>query len=155
MTTQVRNSLYPSNSVQLERLGTSDSGVGILVSTSKGTKFVAVSRAEFLAAVAAELDAVIIPREELPEVGTHRTGGLHAGAYSAHAFDDAETLHRRALAYLAMAKHLEGLSPVEAEQVKALAELIDSTERHHGPVSAEHLAVVLARAGVRVGGDDK
>ena len=86
-------------------------------------------RDEFLAAVAAELDVIVIPRADLPEV---TEGGAYY-AISDKGIDIAKPIkknltaaqHRRLAAeHLALAEHLTAHPPVSEAEVATLADLL-------------------------------
>ena len=111
-------------------------------------------RAEFIRAIESELDVIVIDRDGLPEVvesGRLLTAG-HPHHYAA-ADADPEQVKDRALAVLALARHLEANPPVDEAQVDALHRLIGS----EADVTNADLARRLVEAGVRVpeAGDDQ
>lgn len=114
-----------------------------------------VDRAEFLAAVANELDVIITPRSDLPEVTSTYAGGLRAihgptgSEATIRAGDAAADVHSLALCYLAIAEHLE--NAVDEAQVNALARLV-AAETNGTHIAATALARRLIQAGVRMDG---
>ncbi|GEL95380.1 hypothetical protein [Cellulomonas composti] len=104
------------------------------------------SRADFLAAVASELDVIVVPRADLPEV---RTGGegddayLVAAGVSAYLNADPAETHRKALGFLAIEARQRALASerdaADERAVEALASILDQY-----PGSAPNAA--LARA---------
>ena len=85
-----------------------------------------VPRADFLAAVAAECDAIVIPREDLPERVSPSTDGkwLWADSWNCLATATPDDARRAARAYLALAEHLDAHPPVDEAKVEALAEVM-------------------------------
>jgi len=115
-----------------------------------------VDRAEFLAAVANELDVIITPRTDLPEVTSTNAGGLRAihgptgSEATIRAGDTAADVHSLALCYLAIAEHLDE-NAVDEAQVNALARLV-AAETNGTHIAATDLARRLIQAGVRMDG---
>ena len=81
------------------------------------------TRADFLAAVAAECDVIVIDRAELPERVSPSMDGKHlwADAWSVPATNTPDIPRRAARAYLALAEYLDAHPPVDEAQVEALA----------------------------------
>lgn len=106
-------------------------------------------------------DAIVIPRDELPEVTPRSDGSAlrvietgHGPLSIADPHIGADTYRRRALAALAIAEHLDQNPPVDEAQVGALAKAI----RDQGEYLDETvLARRLVAAGVRApqAGDDQ
>lgn len=106
------------------------------------------------------LDAIVIPRDELPKVTTG-SGRLQSGVWAeGRGWDDAyiASAGRGALAtraeaiarkYLAVAEHLREHPPVDEAQVEVLADLLsrEASEPHDWTTSARR----LVERGVRVG----
>src|SRR5690606_2240131 len=116
-----------------------------------------VDRAEFLAAVATELDVIVIPRTNLPEVVLTERGGLVAQTDTeiAAGIDPAadwtaDDARLQALGWLAIAEHLGPNPPGVEAQAAALARLI-AAETNGTHIAATALARRLIRAGVRMG----
>lgn len=112
-----------------------------------------VDRDDFLRAVADELDVIIIPRSDLPDV-TDRYGLLTAingtQSDSATTSNEPDQLRRKALNLLALAEHLEQNPPIDEAAVDALADLIASVGIDTNSSSPSTvLAERLVRAGVR------
>ena len=134
-----------------------DTHVSITGSTSDGTidRASLVDRAEFLAAVADELDVIVTPRSDLPEVTSTYAGGLRAihgptgSEATIRAGDAAADVHSLALCYLAIAEHLENAD--DEAQVNALARLV-AAETNGTHIAATALARRLIEAGVRMDG---
>src|SRR5690625_972569 len=116
---------------------------GLMAGTAK------VDRAEFLAAVANELDVIVIPRSDLPEVTSTYAGGLRAihGPTGSEATirvgDSAANIRGLALCYLAIAEHRE--NAVDEAQVNALARLV-AAETNGTHIAATALARRLIQA---------
>jgi len=116
-----------------------------------------VDRAEFLAAVATELDVIVIPRTDLPEVVLTERGGLvaqtdteiAAGINPASNWTAADA-RLQALGWLALAEHLENNTPIDEAAVDDLANVIRDTNLGHRLTMGDVRALV--RAGVRVDG---
>ena len=90
------------------------------------------SRAKFLAAVATELNVLIIPRTDLPEVdeGDAYYAVSDRGDDIAKPFNKVLTgaQHRRlALEHLALAEYLDAHPPIDQAQVNTLATLLRDT----------------------------
>lgn len=118
------------------------------VSLAIGGEPIDVDRAEFLAAVAAELDVIVIPRSDLPEVTTDDTGQpyLYGTPYYGTAAD-----HRAdALYHLALAEHLDAHPPVDEAQVDALADLA-AQFYGRGPTELARRLVATGRVTVTTG----
>ena len=109
-----------------------------------------VDRAEFLDAVARELDVIVIPRSALPEVWVEN-GRAYAGReanelYSSPVDGNLNWSGNYALAVLAVHEHIKANPPVDEAQVDALAKVI----RDQGEYLDESvLARRLVAAGVR------
>lgn len=133
-----------------------DTHVSITGSTSDGTidRASLVDRAEFLAAVADELDVIVTPKADLPQIEDDGSGDLRVipGDRPASVLPStpgATEYRRRALVSLALAEHLE--NAVDEAQVNALARLVAAeTNGTHIPATA--LARRLIQAGVRMDG---
>jgi len=108
-------------------------GVGVWVTTENpGTNAdiaIRVDRAEFLAAVAAELDVIVIPRADLPKVTGYAKD--HREGREFVTFEDGlrrvetnDNMRRLALAYLAAEEYAEKHPPVDEAEVSTLADLL-------------------------------
>lgn len=89
-----------------------------------------VPRADFLAAVAAECDAIVIPRETLPEVIPVRGRSFSVddpSCATTHSAATAEYARERGIGYLAIAEYLDAHPPVDEAKVEALADLLIET----------------------------
>lgn len=124
MSTEIKDTVFDSDSVRLTRY---EENVE-LVTRDRGTVADAlVNRADFLAAVAKECDAIVIDRAELPPTGLTSDGSEVCAGNG----DDATrwirvrrgsgAARRAALAYLALAECLDANPPVDEAQVEALA----------------------------------
>jgi hypothetical protein len=98
------------------------------------------------------LDAIVIRRDELPEVETHETAhGDTVWVYGGDAFDrdadnrTAEAMRDGALRLLARAEYVREHPPVDEAQVKAIRKALAGFGMN------EHDARVLYERGVRVG----
>lgn len=99
----------------------------------------------------APLDAIVIRREDLPEVRVSK-GRVHAGTevgedYHASVGGNAAWAWNYGLAALAVAEHLRANPPVDEGQVAALADVIYEI---NGVLDDDDLARALVRRGVRV-----
>lgn len=116
-----------------------------------------VRRADFLAAVAAECDVIVIDRATLPEVivdGDMRQL-VHAGYVERHNTASPVEEREAALMHLALAEYLDAHPPVDEAQVEALAGLL--VQHFSGRVydaneTAAKAARTLVSRGVRVDG---
>lgn len=116
-----------------------------------------VDRAEFLAAVADELDVIVIPRTDLPavEAAEHGDGSLYyVGGQLADTFSQTpEKLRHTGRRFLALAEHLEQNPPIDEAQVGALWNLMaqhhDDARNQVDEVYGRALARCLVAAGVR------
>lgn len=112
-----------------------------------------LDRAEFLAAVATELNVLVIPRTDLPKVKrlygvTYAVGGDE----STHSAATAEYARERAIGYLAVAEYLDAHPPIDQAQVAALATLLRDTGARPNGADTIPIARRLVQAGVTVGG---
>lgn len=112
---------------------------------------VSVAPDKFLAAVATELDVIIINRADLPKVNSTLARGLRAihsptgSEATVRCGDSADDVRGLALCYLAMAEHLEKNPPVDEAEVNALIRaFIDAGARIEDATFED-----LVRAGVR------
>ncbi|MDF2915948.1 MAG: hypothetical protein K0S70_165 [Microbacterium sp.] len=102
------------------------------------------------------LDAIVIRRDELPEVDATRGARVNSvgigWALDYLTADREEKARSYGLAYLALAEYLREHPPVDEAQVKALTDLIDEDEEWGEDGSAETVARRLIATGrVRVG----
>lgn len=143
-----------------------DTHVSITGSTSDGTidRASLVDRADFLRAVATELDVIVIPRSDLPTPVPHPTNPDLAyvrtlTASRGRTAQSPDVLMDRALDYIAAAEWAAAEPPVDEAQVGALADLIieaDGTESVTQKLAIRRVARELVKAGVRApeaGGD--
>lgn len=155
------------SAAQIRISGVADQEVDLGVDLANGANAVTAARDAFLAAVATELDVIIIPRSELPKVERTEHGGLvaqtdaevAAGIYPAINWT-AKEARFKALGWLALAEHVEANPPIDEAQVNALADLIieaDGTESVTQKLDIRHVARRLVQAGVRApeAGDTK
>jgi len=107
------------------------------------------------------LDAIVIRRDELPEVETHETAhGDTVWVYGGDAFDrdadnrTAEAMRDGALRLLARAEYVREHPPVDEEQVDALRDILLSTRNPADgrPIEEQYRDVArrLVERGVRV-----
>ena len=129
-------------------LGCVDHGTGM--SHLSRTAF--VPTAEFLAAVAAEIGVITIPRTDLPAVFKDDTHYLVGSTSWPHkvAHDLGQRFRVDALESLAMAEHLDANPPIDEAEVDALATLLkDDAQFGLGRPDADEIARRLVKAGVR------
>jgi hypothetical protein len=100
--------------------------IEVTVKASSQISVADLSRADRLAAVAAECDVIIIDRAELPEVGEDDGRTVRVGGNS-YAHGSREDLRRMALSALVAVTHMDAHSPVDEAQVEALADLFAET----------------------------
>lgn len=115
-----------------------------------------VDRAEFLAAVANELDVVVTPRADLPKIEDDGSGDVivipgDRPASVLPSTPGATEYRRRAHIALAIAEHLDKNPPIDEAQVNALARLV-AAETNGTHIAATALARRLIQAGVRMDG---
>lgn len=106
------------------------------------------------------LDAIVIPRDELPEVEDANEYGEREARFTPFigTHDGPNTTpgwhHARALAHLTLATHLREHPPVDEEQVKALSALVDAVEDdlkgHYGEPADGFARALLATGRVKV-----
>ena len=144
--TTIRDVYIPTDRFEI---GNQQDRVRIEVTEGGRLNFIVVDRAEFLAAVATELDVITIPRTDLPAVKENAYGVVARGIdASKHAFPP--LLRAKAYAFLAMAEHLEKNPPIDEAQVDALATLLkDDAQFGLGRPDADEIARRLVKAGVR------
>lgn len=112
-----------------------------------------VTRADFLAAVAAECDAIVIPREELPRVKDRGQGtyefdtGASLGTWEGKSAEQAR-LEAREL--LALAEYLDAHPPVDEAQVEALAAEIVQAQSPGYPDATDLARRLLATGRIEV-----
>jgi len=112
-----------------------------IVGTPSGARWVAiVPRADFLAAVAVECDAIVIPRTDLPEVA-QKYGEYHAGTLVVEGGTTAEEALAAAREWLALAEHLTAHPPL-SDLGTALVERAGMDRE-----KAEHVARLLTEDG--------
>ena len=162
MTTAIRDSYAALDSALIGR-----SGQGVYVGIDKTSlphrADVIIPRDEFLAAVAAELDVIVINRSDLPEVSLHTAHGRgllgHTTSAQVADFDYGNQGHTEPVPVgyspnelIALGIALKENPPVDEAQVDALAKVLADV----GP-STEGLARRLVAAGVRApqAGDDQ
>ena len=120
-------------------------------------RLILTHRAEFLAAIATELDVIVIDRDDLPEVVPHprlpKTFTVGGGEHTTHSAHDAEYARERGIGYLAIAEHFDKHPPLDEAAVDALVEVC-MTE---GVADPHRTARRLVAAGVRApqAGDDQ
>ena len=133
--------------------GVSDA-VGITTTADDGTypTYRIVSRADLLAAIAAECGVIIVDRAELPEV-TEAPYVLAAGPVD-HGMTRDDALDHRAwaLGHLALAEYLGAHPPVDEAQVEALDGAVKVADPRMGVYDRTRLVRRLAELGVRVEG---
>ena len=156
MTTRIHNPDQDSSLPAYVDLTATGNTVTVRASNDLMAGTAEVDRAEFLAAVATELDVIVIPRTNLPEVVLTERGGLVAQTDTeiAAGIDPAadwtaDDARLQALGWLAIAEHLEHNPPGDEAQVNALARLI-AAETNGTHIAATALARRLIRAGVRM-----
>lgn len=118
-----------------------------------------VPRAEFLAAVAAECDVIVIPRTDLPPVERTSNSILVddylSSPHRPYVELNADAARQMGLRLLALAEHLDAHPPVDEAQVealaKALADVLPPGVVPMGVLTDDHLRSLVAR-GVRVDG---
>lgn len=148
MTTTIR-SKYDNEEAQIARRR---DGVALTLRSARG---VILPRAEFIEAVATELDVIVTEKADLPEVtgdddlGEWRVNGHPYVAVGAREVMIARA-ERQAHAWLAIAERVRNLPPeVDEAQVDALAKIL----REKDAGDAEGLArILLATGQVHVGG---
>ena len=109
-------------------------GAGETVIVEPSHTFANVSRADFLAAVAAECGAIVIDRADLPEVRKHGPHGrecrveFHDGnGGGIYAIANAEAARREVRAWAAVAEHLDAHPSVDEADVEALRTIVERT----------------------------
>jgi hypothetical protein len=140
MSTRVK-SAYEASSAKItiypyENASNGTSGV-MLIANSGGVARVLVPRADLLAAVAAECDAIVIPRETLPEV---KADGRVEGVSGAPTYrfsvaghkgygepGDAERCRAVARAHLALAEYLDARPPIDEAQVENVYDIVQDS----------------------------
>lgn len=149
MSTEIRGSLTPTRRLRI------DPSAGALLHTSVYVDVqgegVHVSRADFLTAVAAECDVLVIDKATLPEVDAREW--LSAGEAAldpGEARLGSEYPRTRALAYLALAEYIDAHPPVDETQVEALAGLLDAELVYTADRDTRDRARRLYAAGVRI-----
>ena len=103
-------------------------GEHVEVTVKEGSQFSVadLTRADFLAAVAAECDVLIIDRAELPEVGEDDGRTVRVGG-NCYAHRSKEDLRKMALSALVAVRHMDAHPPVDEAQVEALAKVLLAT----------------------------
>lgn len=104
---------------------TTDSGdhVEVTATLDGAERGTTVPRADFLAAVEAELGVIVIDRAELPEVAADGDG-LRAGNVKAVGWQTADDARHDALGLLAISEHLRANPPIDEAQVEAMAAVV-------------------------------
>jgi hypothetical protein len=98
----------------------------------------------------APLDAIVIRREDLPEVKVDEDGDVGVGGYWRSRDTDPGHVEASARALLAIARYLREHPPVDPEverQVKALTDALEAAQPAHDLVA---MARLLVENGVRV-----
>lgn len=119
------------DSIEIENVVDTDA-VWITTTNARGHITIEGKRTAFLAAVATELDVIVILRTDLPKVTEDKYGdglvvsGDDFGPYTPN-LNPAE-LRVAALRQIAIAEHLEQHPPVDQAQVNALATLLDGID---------------------------
>lgn len=146
MTTTIR-SKYDNEEAQIARRR---DGVAL---TLRSAHSVILPRAEFIEAVAAELDVIVIPRADLPEVTVSPADGrIQARGAILH---NGSATGGDALGWLAINEHLDAHPPVDEADVEALADAIASVGipgNAHSSPSTVLARRLLATGQVHVGG---
>lgn len=130
--------------------------VAITVEGDGGRAIGNVSRPDFLAAVAAECDAIVIPRTDLPQVKHFPDGRPFAetdrgyGDYTLDPKDTPERLRDHARALLALAEYLDAHPPVDAAQVEALTAVLYEATADPDDIEVPAVARRLVERGVRI-----
>jgi hypothetical protein len=128
--------------------------VWVAVSNSSGMAVEqGVPRADFLAAVASELDAIVIERAELPKVepvGARGRLSVEGGSLVLVDGDTTESTREIALRWLAGAEYLREHPPVDEAQVRAITTALRAEGNFPEGVDLRPMAESLYRAGVRV-----
>lgn len=129
-----------------------------ITQADENERAVAMDRAEFLAAVSAELGVLIINRDDLPKVkedgNRYEVDGetFWGGVPDYWKGTRADLARAFALRDLALAEYLAANPPVDEDQVNALADLIieaDGTSSVTQKLAIRDVARRLVRAGVR------
>lgn len=109
-------------------------------------------RADFLAAIEAELDVIIIEKADLPEVilDADVSGHVAAGPYAGNPRRDGVDHRVWAMAHLALAEHLAAHLPVDEAQVEALADLLEQEDRGARPLNEDLARRLLATGRIEV-----
>lgn len=120
------------------------------------TSGVWINRADFLKAVADELDVIVVERSELPEVTRDGDEWLASHAKATGTWMDdkiatADALRGRAAECLALAEYLDANPPVDEAQVEAWTRILTDVEMDHpdGPTPST-IARRLVEKGIRV-----
>lgn len=152
MTTTIRDAVESEDHVSLSRQPGSTSEVRVEVKhayLSPRSVVGVVSRAEFLAAVEAELGVLIINRDDLPEVVESADGHIQARGAT---LLNGTAAGSDALGWLAINEYLAANPPVDEAQVNALTTILSGmavADEHTGQRDDRVLAEMLYRAGVR------
>ena|SRR5690625_2452018 len=152
-------SISSSRSIGIRRSTVNPDRVILTIDGDDGPNFIDyVPRSEFLEA-AAELDAIVIPREEFPEIELKDDWIVSNGDYhgTLDSVNGPDEIRREAIGMFAIAEFLEANPLVDEEQVAAIAvALADArlaTDGRNETFMEEARRLYLA--GVRVGGDDQ
>lgn len=132
MSTKIKDRVRATDWLRIDAIKSDPAGVALEFVDRYRNGIVEVPTADFLAAVASELDVIVIPRADLPEVRKDGTdsmdfrveGGDVGGIYSDES--TAQGARANAIAWLAIAEYLD--AQVDEAEVKALTEALVSLD---------------------------
>lgn len=126
MTTKILDCMTPPNQHCLRVEGDL-----VVLSVQHGFQFNSanLTRADFLAAVEAECDVIIVRRAGLPSIDLTSDGKPYAGGQTSQSAEQSRDVAR---AHLALAEHLDTHPPMDEVQVEAAYDVIQDALREAG-----------------------